>query len=220
MHFGHWTTQFFICTLVSSTLLVPGQFVIMSVHLYSLISFQFVFLQECCHSFLWFLHLACDTTSRPLIGKAWSYESLHFQIQQPAKVWHDCRKGWMVWDECSPENVRQRARHFLHGVWSTAVMCIASSQEWLIQNQRSSHSKPYIVKSWKSSSVTVFHKQKITVNSWTTPTTHKKTSGAVTVDSYGERSHWRRNSRRRCKTMGLLKKGFQYCLCNILTERG
>lgn len=51
-----------------------------------------------------------------------------------------------------------------------------------------------------------------------TPTTHKKTSGAVTVDSYGERSHWRRNSRRRCKTMGLLKKGFQYCLCNILTE--
>lgn len=36
-----------VSTLVFSTLLIPARFVIMSVYLSSLISFQFVFLQEC-----------------------------------------------------------------------------------------------------------------------------------------------------------------------------
>lgn len=170
-----------------------------------------------------FLHLTFNKTSRPLVGKAWGYESLHFQIQQLAEVQHDCRKDWMAWHKCSPENVRWRARDFLHGVWSSAVMCRGSSQEWPTWNQRGLHSKPYRVKSWKSSNAALFHEQKVTGNNWTPqPSTRKPqeqwllTWQCLTMREVtgGE------TSGEGAKLWLCWRKAFNILFCNILIERG
>lgn len=171
-YFGHWTTQFFSLYLgifyianTSSVCDHVSVFILSNLLPVCLPSRVLVVT----HSFanMQFLYLTCNKTSRPLVWKAQGYESLHFQIQQLAKVQHDCRKDWMAWHKCSPENMRQRAGDFLHRAWTSAVTWVGLSQEWLIWSQRSLHSKPYIVKSWRSSNVVLFHKQKMTVNNWT-----------------------------------------------------
>lgn len=159
-----------------------------------------------------FVHLPYNTTFMPLVGKAWAYEGLHFQIQQLAKAKHSCRKEWLAGDDCSPENVRQRARDFLHRAWTPAVMRIGSSA-------RANHPKPKkailhskIMEVFKGTTVpwTEYYREQPD-----TPTIHKKTSGTVAVNlivSCHARSHWRKNVRRRCKTMAALKKGFRHYL--------
>lgn len=170
-----------------------------------------------------FLNLSCNTTSRPLVGKAWGYERLHLQIQQLAEVQHGCRKEWMVCHKCSPENVKQRGRDFLHRVWTTAAMCTSSSQEWLIWNQRRLHSKPHIVKSWESSNVTLFHEQKVTVNTWTPQPSTRKPQEQWLLNWWcikmgevigGE------TSEEGVKLWFCWRKAFKTLFCKILIERG